>query len=397
MPAAAPTQIMQGIEVPTSSVNPALFQQLTRRLTFQQKQFGYAGLGLTDNVPILQAGIVSGLTVKFSGVLTVTLGGGTAATTGRWPYDLIRAARFSANGQSNLINCSGQKLKIREIMQRGDLTDRGVVRGIGGASPGTQVNQGTLSLNNENWGVGQSVTAIAGAPTNYAVELEWYVPVAFDDVSLVGAIFAQTSATDLNLAIDWAPSTDLFALTGAATAVLTGTVTVLGRLYTIPQGPNGQVIVPDLSTFHSIIQTRQTGISNGLNEIRLAGQGVGKQLLRVYGQTWNGLTAVAAPVPVNRTNYGQVGWRFGGNDTPELFPDGHLAAYNTEKTFNDDLSSFAGAWALDFASENAFRDSVDEGTATELRFVNEILPAVTLTANAAIEYVQETASIGSAA
>ena len=182
-----------------------------------------------------------------------------------------------------------------------------------------------------------------------------------------------------------------------ATATLTGTVTVLGRLYTIPQGPNGQVIVPDLSTFHSIIQTRQTGISNGINEVRLAGQGVGKQLLRMYGQLWNGATTVAAPVPVNRTNYGQVGWRFGGNDTPELFPDGHLAAYNTEKTFDADLSTFAGAWAIDFASENAFRDSVDEGTATELRFINEILPAVTLTANAAIEYVQETASIGSAA
>lgn len=393
MPTAAPTQIMQGIEVPTSSVNPQQFFALTRRLTFQQKTFGYQGLGLTDNVPILQSGIISGLTVKFSGSLVVTLGGGTAATTGRWPYDLPRAFRFSANGQSNLINCSGGKIKGREIMARGDLTDRGVVRGIGGASPGTQVNQGTMSLNNEAWGVGSNVTAIAGG--TYPVELEWYVPVAFDDVTLVGAIFAQTSATDLNLAIDWAPLTDLFALTGAATAVLTGNVTVLGRLYTIPQGQNGQVIVPDLSTFHSLIQTRVTGFGNGLNEVRLAGQGVGKQLLRLYGQLWNG--TVPAPVPVNRTNYGQLGWRFGGNDTPELYTDGHLAAYSTEKTFDSDLSTYQGMWAIDFASENAFRDSVDEGTATELRFLNEILAAVTLTGSPVIEYVQETASIGSAA
>lgn len=392
MPTAAPTQIMQGIEVPTSSVNPTQFFALTRRMTFQQKSFSFAGLGLTDNVPILQAGIISGLFVQFQGSLVVTLGGGTAASTMRWPYDLPRAFRFSANGQSNLINCSGGKLKAREIMARGDLTDRGIARGIGGASPGTQINQGSMSLNTEGWGVGQGVSAIPGG--TYTVDLEWYVPIAFDDVSLVGAIFAQTSATDLNLAIDWAPVTDLFTLTGAATAVLTGQCTVLGRLYTIPQGPNGQVIVPDLSTFHSLIQTRYANPGNGVNEVRLAGQGVGKQLLRLYGQLWNG--AVQAPVPVNRTNYGQVGWRYGTSDTPELYPNGQVHAYSVEKTFDCDLCSVNGYWVLDFASENAFRDSVDEGTATELRFVNEIQNAVTLV-NPVIEYVQETASIGSAA
>ena len=137
---------------------------------------------------------IAGIMVQFTGSLVVTLGGGTCATTGRWPYDLARAVRMSANGQSNLINVHGGKLKAREIMARGDLTDRGVVRGIGGASPGTQVQQGTLSLNNENWGVGQNVTAIPGAPTTYPVNLEWYIPVAFDDLTLVGAIFAQTSA-----------------------------------------------------------------------------------------------------------------------------------------------------------------------------------------------------------
>jgi hypothetical protein len=393
MPNAAPTQVMQGIEVPTSSVNPTQFMALTRRLTFQQKQFAYSGLGLTDNVPILQSGIIYGLMVKFSGSLVVTPGTGSVASTARWPYDLPRAFRFSANGQSNLINASGGKMKAREIMARGDLTDRGVIRGIGGASPGTQVQQGTMSLNNEAWGVGSNVTAIANG--TYAVELEWYVPVAFDDVTLIGAIFAQTSATDLNLAIDWAPQSDLFVLTGNATVALTGTVTVVGKLCTIPQGPNGQVIVPDLSTFHSLIQTRYTGFGNGVNEIRLAGQGVGKQLLRLYGQLWNGTTP--APVPVNRTNYGQMGWRFGGNDTPELYTDGHQIAYATEKVYDSDLCTYQGFWSLDFASENAFRDSIDEGTATELRFVNEILAAVTLSGTPVIEYVQETASVGSAA
>lgn len=394
MPTPQPTQVMQGIEVPASSVDPTNFFRLTRRMTVTQKTFNYSGLGLTDNVPILQTGIISGLTVKFSGTLTVTLGGGTAATTMRWPYDLVKAFRFSANGQSNLINCSGAKIKARELMARGDLNDRGVTNGIGGASPGTSRNQGTMALSTESWGVGQNVTAIPGAPTNYSVELEWYIPIAFDDFMLTGAIFAQTSATDLNLAIDWAPSADLFTLTGAATAVLTGAVTVQAKLYTIPQGPNGSVIVPDLSTFHSLIQTRSANPSNGLNEIRLSGQGVGKQLMRLYWQVWNGATP--APLAVNATNFGQIGWRFGGNDTPEVYPDGRIHSYSVEKTFGSDLCTFQGFSVLDFSSEHAFRDAVDEGTATELRFLCEIPQAVTLT-SPFIEYVQETLSLGAAA
>lgn len=391
--APGPTQIMQGIEVPSSSVNPKEFMRLTRRISFVEKNIAaFAGLGFTDTIPILQTGVVSGLMLQFSGSLVVTPGTGTVATTGRWPYDLAKAVRFSANGQSNLINCHGQKLKVREIMQRGDLTDRGVVQHIGGASPGTAVQQGTLSLNSEAWGVGSNVTAI-GAGT-YPVELEWFIPVAFDEVTLTGAIFAQTSATDLNLAIDWAPVTDLFALTGNAAVALTGTINLEGRLFSIPQGRDGNIIIPDLSVFHSIIESRVGQVSNGDNEIRFAGQGVGKQLLRWYAQVWNGATP--APLPVNSTNFGNILWRFGANDTPETYNNGNAHDHMTERTFDSDLGAFAGIFGYDFVAENAFRDSVDEALATELRFLFNIPNGVTLN-NASVEYVQETATVGAAA
>jgi hypothetical protein len=395
MPGAVPTQIMQGIEVPASSINPAEFFRLTRRLRITEKTLAaFAGLGQTDTIPILQTGIISGVTVQFSGSLVVALPTGTCATTGRWPYDLIRAGRFTANGQSNLLNCHGRYFKAREIMARGDLTDRGVTRGVGGASPGTQVNQGTMSLNTEAWGVGQNVTAIAAA--TYPVELEWYFPVAFDDLTLQGAIFAQTSATDLFCAIDWAPLTDLFVLTGTATATLTGSVTATATLYTIPQDPSGNIIVPDLSVFHTMIESRVPVLANGDNEIRLAGQGVGKQLLRIFGTNWNNGATSPVALPVNSTNYANILWRFGGNDTPEVYPNGNLHSHFVEKLFDADLGTLQGIWCHDFASENAFRDSVDEGTATELRWLTNIPNGVTLTA-AYGEYVQETVSIGSAA
>jgi hypothetical protein len=390
----APTQVMQGIEVPASSIDPASFFRLTRRLTVTQKTFTYAGFGLTDNVPILQTGIVSGLQINATGSLVIALPTGTAATTAKWPYDLIRAARFSANGQSNLINVGGTDLKAREVMARGDLTDRGVVQAIGGASPGTAVQQGTLSLSAESWGVGQNVSAIAAG--TYGVDLEWYVPVAYDDLNLMGAIFAQTSSTDLNLAIDWANIADLFTLTGTATATLSLTVVVSATLYTIPVTPNGSdVIVPDLSVFHSLIKTRYATPGNGVNEIRLSGQGVGRQLLRAYFRTFNGAGGASAPLSVNATNYGQLGWRYGGNDTPEVWHSGKALAYRNEKTFCTDLARFQGYAVLDFCNENAFRDSIDEGTATELRLLVEIPNGVALV-SPYFEYVQETLSAGAA-
>jgi len=380
---------MQGIDVPASSVNPEAFFKLTRRLRVTQKTFAWAGFGFTDAVTMRQTGIIYGINIKASGSLVVALPTGTVASTPRWPYDLAKAVRFAANGQSNLINVSGAKLKAREMMSRGDLSDRGVTRGIGGASPGTQVSQGTMSMNSESWGVGQNVSAIAAG--TYGVELEWYVPVAFDNVTLLGAIFAQTSATALDLNIDWAPITDMFTITGTATATLTLTVVVQALLCDIPE-QSGQVIVPDLSTFHSLIQTRYTAVGNGPNEINLSGQAIGRQLLRIYWQLWNN----GAPLPVNATNYAAVGWRFGANDTPELFPDGRALNYEAERIYDADLGTFQGIAALDFCQENAFRDSIDEGTATEIRIYAEIPTGVALVAPF-LEYVQEVVSVGAAA
>jgi hypothetical protein len=385
-----PVRSMQGISVPAATVDPEAFFRATRRLTVPQRTFTYAGLGGSDVVPVLQTGILYGLSIKFSGTLTVNLAAGTAATTSRWPYDLLRAVRLSANGQSNLINCSGWGLKLRDVMARGDLNDRGVSRGFGGASPGTTITQGSLSLASENWGVNEAVTAIVGAPTNYAVDLEWYVPVSIDDVTLMGALFAQTSSTDINLALDWAPSADLFVLTGAATAALTGTVVVEARLCSIPGSSDGGIIVPDLSTFHQITQTRNNTVANGTNELRLPGQGIGRQLLRAWMRVWSGATP--APLAVNATNYGQVGWRYGGNDTPELVTDGLHQRMLNERLFGSDIG-VQGFIVHDFMSENAFRDAIDEGAATELRLLAEIPTGVALTTPFA-ELTQETLFAG---
>lgn len=377
----APTQVMQGIVVPASSIDPPEFFRRTRRLTFPfVNGKSFAGLGATDTFSLLQTGIVAGIVIRMVGTVVTTHGTGTVATTGRWPYDLAKRIRLSANGQSNLINCSGWKLRARDMMAVENMTDHGVAQSISGAT----VNTGSLALASEAWGVGQLASAIVDGTYNF--DLQLYVPVAWDRKNLVGAIFAQTASTDLNLAIDWANSSDLFVLTGTATAVVTNTLTIEAVAFSIPE-VNGQIVIPDLSVFHGLIENRVVIAGTGDQETKLVGQGVGRQLMRLFWQTWNGATT--APLALTDANYGQVLWRFGGNDTPEQVPGARGLREQVERIFGSDLGGPQGFGAWDFAAESAFRDSVDEGAATELRFLVNIANGVTLN-NCGLEYVQET-------
>jgi hypothetical protein len=371
---------MQGIAVPASAVRPAEFFARTRRKLGTEFSRTFAGLGQQDVVEIKKTDILSELTVRFVGTLTITPGSGSVATTRRWPYDLLRQVRFTANGQSNLINVSGAKLKVREFMAHGDLTDRGVSQSVAGST----VVQGTLSQSSESWGVGSGATAISAG--SYDVDLEWVLPIAEDQVDLMGAIFCATSSTDLSLVLDWGSASELFVLAGNGAAALTGKAMVIAKRFSIPIS-DGNIVVPDLSQFHSLIQTRHTDLSLGANELRMVGQGAGKTLLRMFTQIWNG-SGAGAPLAVNATNYGRLAWRYSGNETPDELEDGIVLRALNERYYNTDIGKVHGFFAHEFAAENAFRDTVDLGTTAEFRQVIELGSSLTLT-NAAAEIVTE--------
>jgi hypothetical protein len=377
-----PVRYMQGIAVPSESVRPTEFFARTRRHINLEKSATWAGFGGQDVIELKKSDVLGGITIRFTGTLVITLPTGTATTTARWPYDLPRQIRFTANGASNLINTSGLKLKVREFQVRQDLDDRGVPQTIGGVTK----TQGTLSKASESWGVGSTSTLSAGT---YDVDLEWFVPVAEDQVDLSGAIFCATSSTDLTLTIDWEQAANLFALTGGATATFsTGKYEVHSTKYAIPIGTDGQIVIPDLSLFHSLIQSRHTSISNAENEVRLVGQGAGKSLLRVTYQLWNG-AAPQAPLAMNKVNFAKQAWRYAGNETPDEYSDGSVLRYFNERFYNSDIAGVWGFGCHEFAAENAFRDAVDMGTTSELRMVIGVQSGVTLV-SPGLEYVQET-------
>lgn len=399
-PAVAPASsqqvlTMQGIQVPASAVNPQAFFANTRRQNLLMKTIStFAGLGSTDLIPVLQTGIVSHMRLRVYGSVVVTPGTGTVATNYGFPYNIVRQLRFTANGQSNLISCSGTALKLLATANSFPRDDRGVSNPYGGAAPGTSYTQGTLAEASESWGLGSGVTAISGGTYNY--DLVYEVPIAFDDITLLGAIFAQTQSTDLEIAVDWNTQANLFTLTGNATVAVNASVQVEGTVYTIPS-VGGSIVIPNLSAFHSVTESRApNNISTGVNEITLAGQGVGRQLMKLAFRTINNGATTQSPLQMNATNFSSLYWRYAGNTTPETFADGQMLRHFDEFLYNCDVGSLYGYGAFDFSSLWAQRDSIDEGAATQLRFGFTINNGVTLT-SPYTEYVQDVIVAGAVA
>lgn len=380
---------VQGIQVPSTSIDPKGFYKATSRERFLEKSIAaIQGPGNTDTFSIKQAGIIAALDLKVSLSVVVTPSTGSVGSTARWPYDLIKRIRLSANGVNNIISVSGAKLMAHRFMETGALSDKGIAQGVGGASPGSTVQSGTLSLGSEAWGIGSNVTAIAAG--TYDVELYYRLPVAFDLIKLLGAIFAQTAATSIDITIDWMELSSLFTIVSPATVAITGSVTTEGIVFTIPRNSAGDPIIPNLSAFHSLVENDDFAVGQGAYESMLMGTGVGKRLLRVFWQLWSN----GAPVVLNAANFGQCGWKLGGNVTPEAWNDGRLLRMWQERLYNTDIGAIFGFGCMDFASQWAMRDSIDEATATNLRIL--VSPNNALT-NPRLEVVQETLFAGQGA
>lgn len=367
-----PISVLQGVQAQNVVMDPARFYPATRRLRFPMKsKSAITGLGSTDSTTLKQTGIISALEVRISG--TVVWGGTIAGSSMSWlwPYDLIRALRVSANGQANLINASGLSLKALQMTQE-RTNDRGVIRNVAG----TNTQQGTFALNCDNWGTSGSNLlgpgATVAATGTYTVDFKIRVPIAFDSRTLLGAIFAQTAQTNLTCDIDYETQANLLTVGGAATVAVNLNSEISGIVYTIPQ-VGGQFVVPDLSAFHQFVGTATNAVAQGENEVLLPGTGIGRQLMRVFFRT----ISAGVPLAMNETNYGNVGWRYGGNDTPEIFNNGEMLRHANEDSFGVDLGVNWGFGCHDFCADWALRDAVDEGSTSDLRLVAALQSAPT--------------------
>jgi hypothetical protein len=357
---------MQGIAIPAARVDNALFRARTRRHTQQEKKIAYTlGTSSQDIIPLRKSDILSEITLHITGSLVLTTGGGTIASTAEWPYNLLKKVSFAANGASTLISARGWTLKAREFAKDEGLSDRGNTQTIGGSPR----SNGTLSLACETWGVGSATSTLT--TQTVPIDLVVTIPVAEDPFDLGGAIFLATSSAELSLVIDWANPADLFTLTGGATATLTGNLSVNTTKYDVP-AEDGAIIVPDLSMFHSFIETSTPALAVGENEPIIVGQGPGKYVLRVIYQHYS----AGAPLPMTAANFGLQAWRYGTSETPDQFIDGSKLRIAMERAYNTDLGGVLGFGVHEFAKAG-LRDLVNMAETSDLRLVTQLVNAPT--------------------
>ncbi|GAA1706682.1 hypothetical protein GCM10009765_65170 [Fodinicola feengrottensis] len=385
-PGSALVQSVQGVQSPGMVFNPDLFFKATRRQRFpMQPKKAINGIGSSDVITLTQEGIVSALEVRVSG--TVTFGGtiGTTTMSYEWPLNLIKNLALSANGQSTLISARGLLLRSVEFIANPKLDDNGLAATFGT----TAVTSGSLKFPTDDWGTsaGNSLNPGANVPAvgTYTVDLTFLVPIAADQRSLVGSLFAQTSASNLTCTINWntqgaaaggTSSSGLISAMGAsATFASALNVEVVGLAYSIPI-VNGTPVIPDLSTFHGLNEIQYGGLTQGTNGPILSGTGVGRTMLRLISQVTTGATATV-PLAVNDTNYATVGWGYGGNTVPESYDRGGTWNVQTYRTAGVNLGVNWGVGLWDFCSDNAVRDVIDQGTTSSLRILLGLVAAPT--------------------
>jgi hypothetical protein len=355
--------LIQGITSPDVVVDPDSFYAATRRMKYSMRSLTLiSGMGTTDMVQLRQSGIVAGLEVRVKG--TITFGGTIAGTSMsyEWPFNIIQEARLSANGQSNLLRCRGLTLRAMEFTMNPRLDDTGLTATFGS----TAVTSGTLKLPIDDWGTNASNAlnpgATVAAAAAYTVDLTFIISVAADPVSLIGSVYAQSQATNLTLEIQWATQAQICTLGGAATFAQALQWGVTGLVYSIPN-VNGKYVVPDLSHFHQLTETRFGGQVQGANQLLLPGTGVGRRLMRLLFNTYSNLI----PLALTDTNVSNVDWAYGGADVPEQYASGQSMRAQGLRVCGADLGANWGLGLWDFASQFALRDVIDEGSTSDLR------------------------------
>jgi hypothetical protein len=370
----APVQVafVQGVQTPSAVVAPQLFAQYTRRMRFAaQSATPIAGLGTSNQVQLKKTGVVSALEVRVAG--NVVIGGtiGTTTASYEWPYNLLKGIKVSVNGQSTLIDVRGLDVKANEYMTEREINDRGVAQRFGNA---TAFNQGTLSLSHEDWGAtGAAANFIApglnvAAVATYPLDLTYFIPLAANQVNLIGSIFGQSQATNINLELIWATQAELFSAFGAsATLTMTGVnFDVTALAYSIPV-VQGNTVLPDLSQLHGLNHYQQAVTVSGESEYLLPGTGAGRALLRLFYNVMTGSTST--PLAHTAANFTTCAYKFGANDVPETLVNGSKLRAINERSYNTDIGKLWGYGCWDYASQYALRDVIDLGQTSDFRLV----------------------------
>lgn len=347
----------------TFVIDPVEFAIRTSKNRKSNPPVAHPGFSSTWSQRIDAVGIVAKVFIMFEG--TTTGVGGAATATRGFPWMLLRRLRLSANGINNLFACDGLDLRALMRIRRPFWQDR--------------TSQFVL-----NTGIGNV----------QPLRLVWEVPIAYDE-SLVGAVFAQTEETYLNIEIDTCVATDIYA--SNTPTVSAANWRVLVEFFSIPivdSKAGRKLVLPDITQLHGIVSRDDALTAAGDHVAPLTR--TGGILLRTMQRGDN-----AAP------NFGNLDieadvdshfFRYGGNVVPINYTPSELIMWQNQLDYGDQILPAADVVAAgtppeymvdDFVKASAVRDAVHMLGITEAQMVNTIRSGATINAGATVHTAQE--------
>jgi hypothetical protein len=360
--------VLQNVPVQPYEINPARFFVATERNFTGVADFAATNDNAWVPVQLPSVGIYAKLVIQFVG--SIDVGVAAATSTAKWPYGLLESVAFTANGQDDLFSCSGLALKALERPRYPYLN--AFSQDLAGAAVPVP-------------GGGQNL-----AVGNIPLRLTYEIPLAFDESSLVGAVFAQAKALSLLLRGKTANVNQIATIGGGGTVVLNvnSTWKVALQFFQIPVDQTGRIVLPDLRYLHGFNELLTPFASLGdvkTGMIRVAGT-----LQRIFAQ--NTQANVAPPVfynPSSATDVAEYRVEFGANKIPYRFSP---AQFLTDENAKDYGAVLPYAFVcLDLARYNAVRDAVNLAGVTELFWVTKLgAGAAAPSASAQQRVIQET-------
>ncbi len=361
MPSGTGAVTLQNIPSGEFVTDPAAFFQMTEKNVLTAKTAALPNPGGFVPVQLLQTGIVSKLVINFKGTLTVQYGAVT--TSNEWPYNLLNQFSLSANGQNDLFNCSGVDLHVLKYLKYPAYKD------VVDVFPG-------------NVGGGDSV----GVGT-YALNLTWEVPIAMDDTSLVGALYAQSSQTNLSVKLGMADLATLFS-SAPSNSAFTGQFSIQETYFEIPYDGQGRIVGPDLSRLHGFNAVTTPLANNGLSRIPLIRSNGQLSRLIMSGHAAPGNRLSPAANAALTKKWDSVALTYGGNQHPYDFNPIELQLALNNQHYGS--TPPYDRLVLDLVRENPVRDILLLQGVTELAVEPRVNSGVTIQPGAAFRVVQET-------
>lgn len=340
-----------------------MFNAATRQNIIPAPAITYnAGQTLYSVLP--KVGLLKRVILLFSGTLTVTLGGGTAALGAEAPFSLLSRLRLTANGNTALFDMTGWGALVSSLFTaygyagiggRPRIPDSATVPGPTATAFSAAAFAAGVNAGANTWSIGWEIPL--GLADDWRDPVGLILAAAPDTVLQVEATFGATLYSTV------AARTTPILVTGAATATLTGTLTPFVEFFTIPRS---QADYPDLSRIHTWQELGPQAIAAVGDQPVVVPRG--NTAARIIHDVWTNTAA-------DGTNVSNVQLKFNQNEIPYNLSRQLLAFLQRERMVRD-LPD--GIYVHDLWNSDNPRDAINT------LLLNDLTSTITIGAGATI-------------